>query len=109
MNIKFADNNTFVATETSTFSYMEFHFENFTAVDELAAEFNNEALHHVVIGEETFTRLIPLDFKAELVGETVVAVMTTRQMTTDEIRDEKIEELTDAVAELGDIIFGGAE
>ena len=107
MNITFASGNTYVATETSTFSFMEFDLANFVAADALAAEFTTENLHRVTVGTEVFTRLIPLTFTATLYGDKVTVVMTTRQMTTDEIRDERIDELTDAVAELGDIILGG--
>lgn len=109
VNITFASGHTYSALDGSTYSHMSFVMQDWASIDALAAEFTIENMHTVTIGEELFVRLVPMTMTATLINESVRVVMTARELTETELMQETISDLTDAVAELGDIVLGGME
>ena len=108
VDIRFASGHAYAASDDSTYSYMTFMFNSFAAVDALAAEFTVEGMHTVTVGTENYARLIPLTFTATLIGEGAIkVVLTAREMTEMEVINERLNENTEAIAELADMVIGG--
>lgn len=77
-------------------------FQNFANVDTMRLQFTAENMVGMTIDEETYNTLLPVSTEAIAeVGENVTAHFINRFKTNEEIMQEEIVELQDAVAEIG--------
>ena len=107
MKLILTDKTEIEVTDDSTFSSINVIADNFAFFDTVADKMTVENLKHVELGEQKFDNLIPvsLTVKGGINGSEIHAVIVTRMPTNEEIMQEQIYELQNAMAEL----VGGAE
>ena len=107
MKLILTDKTEIEVTDDSTFSSLNLIAKTFAELDAIAGKITTENLKHVEIGEQKFDNLIPVSLTVTggINGSEIHAVIVTRMPTNEEIMQEQIYELQNAMAEL----VGGAE
>lgn len=107
MKLILNDKTEIEVTDYSTYSSMHVIAKTFAELDAIADKITTENLKHVELGEQKFSNLIPVSFavRGGINGAEIHAVIVARTKTTNEIMQEQINELQNAMAE----IAGGAE
>lgn len=100
--LKFKDNTTFNFRDTSTVNTLVFDADTFAALDAIRTEF--EKKDNLIGGEfdgEPISETVYTGAQVELGADgKIVARFTTRAYTADEIRDQRISDLEDALADM---------
>ena len=107
MKLVLNDKTDIEVTDGSTFSSLNFTVKTFAEIDAIAEKITVEKLKHVELGEQKYDNLIPVSLTVTggINGSEIHAVIVTRMPTNEEIMQEQIYELQNAMAELA----GGAE
>lgn len=107
MKLILTDKTEITVTDDSTYSSLHVIAKSFADVDAIAEKITLENLKHVELGEQKFSNLIPVSMTVTggINGAEIHAVIVARTQTTEEIMQEQIYELQNAMAE----IAGGAE
>ena len=100
--LKFKDGVSFDFRDTSTINTLVFDATAFSALDAIKAEFEKaDNLIGGVFDGENIYQVVYTGAQVELGTDgTIVARFTTRAYTADEIRDQRIKDLEDAMADL---------
>lgn len=100
--LKFKDGSAFNFRDTSTVNTLVFDAETFAVLDAIKAEFEKE--NNLIGGtfdDETISATVYTGAQVELSADgAIVARFTTRAYTADEIRDQRIADLEDTIADL---------
>lgn len=100
--LKFKDGVSFDFRDTSTINTLVFDATAFSALDAIKTEF--EKADNLIGGTfdgEPITGVVYTGAQVELAADgAIVARFTTRAYTADEIRDQRIKDLEDAMADL---------
>ncbi len=100
--LKFKDGSAFDFRDTSTVNTLVFDAETFAVLDAIKAEFEKE--NNLIGGtfdDETISATVYTGAQVELSADgAIVARFTTRAYTADEIRDQRIADLEDTIADL---------
>lgn len=94
-------------TDVSSISYLEALLPNFANVDMVSEQFVPVNFKTVTLDGVVYTDVVPLTLSANLEIPNVKVVMTTRMPSKEELVDEQLSELQDAVVELAELIAGG--
>ena len=107
MKLILTDKTEITVTDDSTYSSLNIIAKTFAELDEIASKITTDNLKHVEIGGQKFDNLIhvQLTVKGGINGADIHVVIVTRTQTAEEIMQEQINELQNALAE----IAGGAE
>ena len=107
MKLVLTDKTEIEATDGSTFSSINVIAKKFADIDAIASKITVENLKHVEIGDQKLDNLIPVSMTVTggINGSEIHAVIVTRMPTNEEIMQEQIYELQNAMAELA----GGVE
>lgn len=107
MKLILTDKTEITVTDDSTYSSLHVIAKTFAELDEIAGKITADNLKHVEIGGQKFDNLIPVSLTVTggINGTEIHAVIVTRMPTNEEIMQEQINELQNALAELA----GGAE
>lgn len=107
MKLVLNDKTDIEVTDDSTFSSINVIADNFEFFDTVADKITVENLKHVTLGEQKLDNLIPVSLTVTggINGAEIHAVIVTRMPKNEEIMQEQIYELQNAMAELA----GGAE
>lgn len=107
MKLILTDKTEIEVTDDSTFSSINVIADNFAYFDTVADKMTVENLKHVELGEQKLDNLIPVSLTVTggINGAEIHAVIVTRMPKNEEIMQEQIYELQNAMAELA----GGAE
>ena len=107
MKLILTDKTEITVTDDSTYSSLNIIAKTFAELDEIAGKITVDNLKHVEIGGQKFDNLIPVSFivTGGINGAEIHAVIVARMQTNEEIMQEQIYELQNALAE----IAGGAE
>lgn len=107
MKLILTDKTEIEVTDGSTFSSLNVIAKKFADVDAIAGKITTENLKHVELGEQKLDNLIPVSLTVTggINGADIHIVIVTRTPTNEEIMQEQIYELQNAMAE----IAGGAE
>ena len=100
--LKFKDGVSFDFRDTSTINTLVFDATAFSALDAIKTEFEkaDNLIGGVFDGENIF-QIVYTGAQVELGADgAIVARFTTRSYTADEIRDQRIKDLEDAMADL---------
>ena len=100
--LKFKDGISFDFRDTSTINTLVFDATAFSALDAIKTEFEkaDNLIGGVFDGENIF-QIVYTGAQVELAADgAIVARFTTRAYTADEIRDQRIKDLEDAMADL---------
>lgn len=100
--LKFKDGVSFDFRDTSTINTLVFDATAFSALDTIKTEFEkaDNLIGGVFDGENIF-QIVYTGAQVELAADgAIVARFTTRAYTADEIRDQRIKDLEDAMADL---------
>ena len=100
--LKFKDGVSFDFRDTSTINTLVFDATAFSALDAIKTEFEkaDNLIGGVFDGENIF-QIVYTGAQVELGADgAIVARFTTRAYTADEIRDQRIKDLEDALADL---------
>lgn len=91
----------------SSYSSLHVIAKTFAELDAIASKITVDNLKHVEIGDQKFDNLIPVSLTVTggINGAEIHAVIVARTQTAEEIMQEQIYELQNAMAE----IAGGAE
>lgn len=100
--LKFKDGVSFDFRDTSTINTLVFDATSFSALDAIKAEFEKAGnLIGGVFDGENISQVVYTGAQVELGTDgAIVARFTTRAYTADEIRDQRITDLEDAMADL---------
>lgn len=100
--LKFKDGVSFEFRDTSTINTLVFDATAFSALDAIKTEFEKaDNLIGGVFDGEPITGVVYTGAQVELAADgAIVARFTTRAYTADEIRDQRIKDLEDAMADL---------
>ena len=100
--LKFKDGVSFDFRDTSTINTLVFDATAFSALDAIKTEFEKAGnLIGGVFDGEKISQIVYTGAQVELGTDgTIVARFTTRAYTADEIRDQRITDLEDAMADL---------
>lgn len=100
--LKFKDGVSFDFRDTSTINTLVYDCTTFAALDAIKAEF--EKADNLIGGTfdgQSITGVVYTGAQVELAADgAIVARFTTRAYTADEIRDQRIKDLEDAMADL---------
>lgn len=107
MKLILTDKTGIEVTEDSSYSSLHVNAKAFADVDAIVSKITTENLKHVELGEQKLDNLIPVSLAVTggINGAEIHAVIVTRMQTAEEIMQEQINELQNALAE----IAGGAE
>lgn len=107
MKLILTDKTEIEVTDDSTFSSINVIADNFEFFDTVMDKITVENLKHVEIGGQKFDNLIPVSLTVTggINDAEIHAVIVARIQTAEEIMQEQINELQNAMAELA----GGAE
>lgn len=107
MKLIFTDKTEITVTDDSTYSSLNIIAKTFAELDEIAGKITVDNLKHVELGEQKFDNLIPVSLTVTggINGAEIHAVIVARTQTAEEVMQEQIYELQNAMAE----IAGGAE
>jgi hypothetical protein len=107
MKLILTDKTEITVTDDSTYSSLNIIAKTFAELDEIASKITVENLKHAEIGDQKFDNLIPVSLTVTggINGSEIHAVIVARAQTAEEIMQEQITELQNALAE----IAGGAE
>lgn len=102
MKLVLTDKTEIEVTDDSTFSSLNFTAKKFAEIDAIAGKITTENLKHVTIGEQKLDNLIPVSLTVTggINGAEIHAVIVTRMPTNEEIMQEQIFELQNAMAEM---------
>lgn len=102
MKLVLNDKTDIECTDDSTFSSINVIADNFEFFDTVADKITVENLKHVTLGEQKFDNLIPVSLTVTggINGAEIHAVIVTRTQTAEEIMQEQIYELQNAMAEM---------
>lgn len=102
MKLILTDKTEIEVTDDSTFSSLNFTAKNFAGIDAIAGKITTENLKHVEIGGQKFDNLIPVSLTVTggINGADIHVVIVTREQTNEEIMQEQIYELQNAMAEM---------
>lgn len=107
MKLILNDKTEIEVTDDSSYSSLHVVAKTFAELDAIAEKITLENLKHVELGEQKFDNLIPVSLTVTggINGAEIHAVIVARTQTAEEIMQEQIYELQNAMAE----IAGGAE
>lgn len=107
MKLILKDKTEIEVTDDSSYSSLHVIAKSFADVDAIAEKITLENFKHVELGEQKFSNLIPVSMTVTggINGAEIHAVIVARTQTAEEIMQEQIYELQNAMAE----IAGGAE
>ena len=107
MKLILTDKTEITVTDDSTYSSLNIIAKTFAEMDEIASKITADNLKNVEIGGQKFDNIIPVSLTVTggINGAGIHAVIVARTKTTEEIMQEQIYELQNAMAELA----GGAE
>lgn len=107
MKLILTDKTEIEVTDDSTFSSLNLIAKTFAELDAIASKIKLENFKHVELCEQKFNNLIPVSMTVTggINGEDIHVVIVTREQTNEEIMQEQIYELQEAMAEMA----GGAE
>lgn len=107
MKLILTDKTEITVTDDSTYSSLNIIAKTFAELDEIASKITADNLKHVEIGDQKFDNLIPVSLTVTggINGTEIHAVIVARTQTNEEIMQEQIYELQNALAE----IVGDAE
>lgn len=102
MKLILTDKTEIEVTDDSTFSSINVIADNFEFFDTVADKITVENLKHVTLGEQKLDNLIPVSLTVTcgINGAEIHAVIVTRMLTNEEIMQEQINELQNALAEM---------
>lgn len=102
MKLILTDKTEIEVTDGSTFSSLNVIAKTFAELDEIASKITADNLKHVEIGGQKFDNLIPVSLTVTggINGAEIHAVIVTRTQTNEEIMQEQIYELQNAMAEM---------
>lgn len=102
MKLVLNDKTDIEVTDGSTFSSLNFTVKTFAEIDAIAEKITVENLKHVELGEQKYDNLIPVSLTVTggINGSEIHAVIVTRMPTNEEIMQEQINELQNALAEM---------
>lgn len=102
MKLILKDKTEIEVTDYSTYSSMHVIAKTFAELDEIAGKITVDNLKHVEIGGQKFDNLIPVSFTVTggINGAEIHAVIVARTQTNEEIMQEQIYELQNAMAEM---------
>jgi hypothetical protein len=102
ITVVFANGTTANFTDDSTPEELITVVQSFASVDPLRVQFNEENMVGMTIDETIYANLLPVATEARAnVGENVEVHFINRFKTNEEIMQEQITELQQAVAEIG--------
>lgn len=107
MKLILTDKTEITVTDASTYSSLQIIAKTFAELDAIASKITTGNLKHVEIGWQKFDNLIPVSMTITggINGAEIHAVIVARTQTAEEVMQEQIYELQNAMAELA----GGAE
>lgn len=107
MKLVLNDKTEITVTDASTYSSLHIIAKTFAELDEIAGKITTDNLKHIELGEQKFDNLIPVSLTVTggINGAEIHAVIVARTQTAEEVMQEQIYELQNAMAELA----GGAE
>ena len=107
MKLVLTDKTEIEVTDDSTFSSLNVIADNFEFFDTVADKITVENLKHVTLGEQKLDNLIPVSLTVTggINNADIHVVIVTHEQTNEEIMQEQINELQNAIAELA----GGVE
>ena len=102
MKLILTDKTEITVTDDSTYSSLNVIAKTFAELDAIASKITVENLKHVELGEQKFSNLIPVSLTVTggINGTEINAVIVTRMPTDEEIMQEQIFELQNALAEM---------
>ena len=102
MKLILTDKTEIEVTDNSTFSSLNVIADNFEFFDTVADKMTVENLKHVELGEQKYDNLVPVSLTVTggINGSEIHAVIVTRTKTHEEIMQEQINELQNALAEM---------
>lgn len=102
MKLILTDKTEIEVTDDSTFSSLNVIAKKFAEIDAIAEKITVENLKHATIGEQKLDNLIPVSLTVTggINGTEIHAVIVTRTQTAEEIMQEQIYELQNAMAEM---------
>ena len=102
MKLVLTDKTEIEVTDDSTFSSLNLIAKSFADIDAITGKITVENLKHVTLGEQKFDNLIPVSLTVTggINGTEIHAVIVTREQTNEEIMQEQIYELQNAMAEM---------
>ena len=102
MKLVLTDKTEIEVTDDSTFSSLNFTAKNFAGIDAIAEKITTENLKHVTIGEQNYNNLIPVSLTVTggINNSEIHVVIVTREQTNEEMMQEQIYELQNAMAEM---------
>lgn len=107
MKLILTDKTEIEVTDYSTYSSLNVIAKTFAELDAIAEKITLENLKHVELGDQKYSNLIPVSLTVTggINGAEIHAVIVARTQTNEEVMQEQIYELQNAMAE----IAGGAE
>lgn len=102
MKLILTDKTEIEVTDGSTFSSLNFTVKTFAEIDAIAEKITVENLKHVELGEQKYDNLIPVSLTVTggINGAEIHVTIVTRTQTNEEIMQEQIYELQNAMAEM---------
>ena len=102
MKLILTDKTEIEVTDDSTFSSLNLIAKKFAELDEIASKITLENFKHVELGKQKFNNLIPVSLTVTggINGSEIHTVIVTRMPTNEEIMQEQINELQNALAEM---------
>lgn len=102
MKLILTDKTEIDVTDYSMYSSLNIVAKTFAELDAIASKITLENFKHVELGEQKFSNLIPISLTVTggINGAEIHAVIVTRMPTDEEIMQEQIFELQNALAEM---------